>query len=100
MIFHCVLIDKNSRFCSYIVIRNEKIVWKHWPNWPFYALMLRTKLYQTPFFFTGDQNGNKPKSRAARTIYGAIFLPFYKIIASFFFLFSVKMQTKQDQTML
>ena len=28
-----------------IVIRNEKIVWKHGPNRPFYALMLRTKLY-------------------------------------------------------
>ena len=27
-----------------IVIRNGKIVWKHGPNWPFYALMLRTKL--------------------------------------------------------
>ena len=23
----------------------KRIVWKHGPNWPFYALMLRTKLY-------------------------------------------------------
>ena len=53
-------------------------------NWPFYAFMLRTKLYQNPFFFTGHQNVNKPKSRAARTVYGLIFLPFYKIIVSFF----------------
>ena len=63
----------------------KQIVWKHGPNWPFYALMLRTKLYQNPFFFTGHQNVNKPKSRAARTVYGLIFLPFYKIIVSFFY---------------
>ena len=28
-----------------IVTRNGRIVWKHGPNGPFYALMLRTKLY-------------------------------------------------------
>ena len=28
-----------------IVTTNGKIVWKHRPNWPFYALMLRTKPY-------------------------------------------------------
>ena len=78
-----------------IVTRNGKIVWKHRPNWLFYAVMLRTKLYQSPFFFTGHQNVNKPKSRAARTVYGPIFFTFYKIIVSFFY---VKMQTKQDQT--
>ena len=55
-----------------IVTRNGKIVWKHGPNWP---------------FFTGHQNINKPKSRAARTVYGPIFLPFYKIIVSFFSFF-------------
>ena len=63
----------------------KQIVWKHGPNRPFYAFMLRTKLYQNPFFFTGHQIVNKPKSRAARTA---------------FFLFHVKMQTKQDQTVL
>ena len=63
------------------------IVWKHEPNWPFYALMLRTKLYLNPFFFTGDQNVNKPKSRAARILYAPIFLLFYKIIVSFFSFF-------------
>ena len=62
----------------------KQIVWKHGPNWSFYAVMLRTKLYQNPFFFTGHQNVNKPKNRAARTVYGLIFLPFYKIIVSFF----------------
>ena len=65
----------------------KRIVWKHGPNWPFYALMLRTKLYENPFFFTGDQNVhqnvNKPKSRAVRTVYQPIFLPFYKIIVRF-----------------
>ena len=40
------------------------------------------------------------KEQAARTVYGPIFLPFYKIIVSFFFLFSVKMLIKQDQTVL
>ena len=62
----------------------KQIVWKHEPSWPFYALILRTKLYQNPFFFTGDQNAKKPKSRAARIVYGPIFLPFCKIIVSFF----------------
>ena len=67
-----------------IVTRNRKIVWKFGPNWLFYTFMLRKKLYQNPFFFTGHQNLNKPKIRAARTAYGLIFLPFYKIIVSFF----------------
>ena len=62
-----------------IVTRNGKKVWKHRPNWPFYALMLRTKLYQNPFFFNGHQNINKHKSRAARTVHGPTILPFYKI---------------------
>ena len=65
----------------------KRIVWKHGPNRPFYALMLRTKLCKNPFFFTGDQNVNKPKSRSARIVYEPIFLPFYKIIASFFSFF-------------
>ena len=62
----------------------KQMVWKHGPNWPFYAFILRTKLYWNLFFFIGHQNVNKPKSRAARTSYGLIFLPFYKIIGSFF----------------
>ena len=62
----------------------KQIVWKHGPNWPFYAIMVRSKLHQNPFFFTGHQNINKPRSRAARTVHGLIFLPFYKIIVSFF----------------
>ena len=40
-----------------------------------------------PFFFTGHQNVNKPKRRVARTVYEPIFLPFYKIIVSFFSFF-------------
>ena len=86
-------------FISNIVTRNEKIIWKHGENCPFYALMLRTKIYYKPFFFTGHQNVDKPKSRAARTVYELIFLPFYKTIVCFF-LFYIKMQTKQDQTVL
>ena len=64
-----------------------KCDWKQGPNWPFYVLMLRTKLYQNPFFFSEDQNVNKPKSRAARTVYEPIFLPFCKIIVTFFSFF-------------
>ena len=81
---HYLFQSKSYDLDKIIVIRDGKIVWKQGPNWPFYALMLRTKLYQNPFFFTGHQNVNKPKSRAARTVYGLIFLPFYKIIVSFF----------------
>ena len=70
-----------------IVTRNGKIVWKHRLKWPFYAAMLRTKLYYNPFFFPGHENINKQNSSAVRTVYGLIFLPFYKIIVSFFFFF-------------
>ena len=84
---HYLFQSKSYDLDKIIVIRDGKIVWKQGPNWPFYALMLRTKLYQNQFFFTGDQNVNKPKSRAVRTVYGPIFLPFYKIIVSFFFFF-------------
>ena len=75
-----------TRRFSFSLIHSHKkqIVWKLGPNGPFYALMLRTKLYWNPFFFTGHQNVNKPKSRAAMTVCGLIFLPFYKIIVSFF----------------
>ena len=52
-----------------------------------------------PILLNVHQNVNKPKSRAARTIYGLIFSPFYKIIVNFF-LFPVKMETRQDQTVL
>ena len=65
----------------------KRIVWKHEPNWPFYAFMLRTKLYQNPFFFNGDRNVNKPRSRAARIVYRPIYLPFYKNIVCFFSFF-------------
>ena len=75
---------------EFIHSHKKRIVWKYRPNWPFDALMLRTKLYQNPFFSTGYQNLNKPKSRAVRTVYGLIFLRFYKISVSFF-LFYVKM---------
>ena len=37
-----------------------------------------------PILLYRDQNVNKTKSRAARTVNGPIFLPFYKIIVSFF----------------
>ena len=37
--------------------------------------------------FTGHQYVNKPKSRGANTVHGPMFLPFYKIIVSFFAFF-------------
>ena len=77
-----MLITKSQRYCYHS--HKKQIAWKHGPNWPFYAFMLRTKLYQYPFFFTGHQNVNKPKNRAGRTVYGLIFLPFDKIIVRFF----------------
>ena len=83
----------------YITTRNGKIVWEHGPNWPFYALILRTKLYQNPFFFTVHQDINKPKSRAVMTVYHPMFSSFYVIIVSFFSFF-FKMQTNQDQNVL
>ena len=82
-----ILGGRGGNYATYNHSHKKQIVWKHEPNWPFYAFLLRTKLYQNPFFFTGHQNLNKPKSRAARTVYGLIFLPFYKIIVSFFFFF-------------
>ena len=47
-----------------IVLRNEKIVWKHGPNQPFFGHILRTKRYWNPFFSTVHRNVNKPKGRA------------------------------------
>ena len=75
----------NIEMCSaYYHSHKKQIVWKHKPNWSFYVFMLRTKQYLNPFFFTGHQNVNKPKWRTARTVYGLIFLPVYKIIVGFF----------------
>ena len=78
------------------VTRNKKIVWKHRPDWQFYTRMLRTKLYWNPFFVTVHQNINKPKSRAVRTTYGPIFLPFYVIIVSFFSFVCQDANTKES----
>ena len=61
--------------------------------------MLRTLRYYYPFFSTEHQNVSKLKSRAAGTVNGPIFLPLYVVIVSLF-LFFVKMQTKQDQTVI
>ena len=80
--------QKLTILCHYQHSHKKQIVWKLGPNWPFYAL--------NPFFFTRHQNVHKPKSRAARTVYGLIFLPFYKTIVRFFLFY----QTKQDQTVL
>ena len=68
----------------YFHSHQKQIVWKHGPNWSFYTLMLRTKLHYNPFLFTWHQNVNKPKNRTAKTVYGLILLPFYKIIVRFF----------------
>ena len=85
-----ILFQETMNFTWSIVIRNEKVVWKHGPNRPFYVFILRTKLYQNPFFSIVHQNVNKPKIRAARTVNGPIFSPFYVIIIRFFFFFLPK----------
>ena len=87
--------------------------WKHRPNWPLWLIMKKRgwKLYHSPnprgvqkcnsagrsthlcwepsytrthISLPGIKNVNKPKTRAARTVYGLIFLPFNKIVVSFF----------------
>ena len=52
-----------------------------------------------PILLYRASNVNKLNSRAVRTAYGPTFLPFYKILVSFFH-FSVKIQSKQDQAVL
>ena len=47
--------------------------------------MLKTKLYQKPFFFTVHQKVNKPKTRAAKTVYRPMIFPFNVIIINIFF---------------
>ena len=59
---------------------------------PFCALMLRTRLFYKPFFFTMHENVNKPKSRAARNDYGPISLYFYVVIISFFYVVVISCQ--------
>ena len=88
-IYKMFLADHSSKSyiksdCLFNHSHKKQIVWKDEPNWSFYVFMLTTKLYYNPFFFTGHQNVNNSKSRAARTVYGLIFLPFYKIIVSIF----------------
>ena len=79
-------------------IHKKRIVQKHGPNWPFYALMLRTKLYQNPFFFTGHQNVNQRVGKQGLFMDSYFYL-FIRLLSAFF-LFYVKMQIKQDQTVL
>ena len=43
--FRLLMILQTSNVYEAIVTRNGLIVWKCGPNWPFSALMLRTKLY-------------------------------------------------------
>ena len=77
----------SESFALTIVTRNGNRVWEHGPIQPFYAFMLRTKLDQNPFFFTGHKNVNKPRSGASRTVYGPIFLPSIRLLSAFFSFF-------------
>ena len=56
-----------------IAIRNGKIVWKHGANLPFCAFILRTKLYENPFFSTVHQNVDKSKSKVVGLFMDIIF---------------------------
>ena len=60
-------------FIFTIVVRFGKIVWKHGPNRPFYAFMLRSELYQNLFFSDVHQNVNKPKSKVVGLFMGLLF---------------------------
>ena len=74
--------DLSSLLLSLIVVtRNGKILWKHGTNWPFYALMFKTKLYQNPSFFTMYQNINKTKKR------GLFANPYFTILCDYCQLF-------------
>ena len=79
------------KFNSIIVTRNGKIIWKYGPNWPFYVFMLRTKLYQSPFFFTGHQKVSKQRASQRGLLVDPYFYLFIRLLSAFF-LFSVKMQ--------
>ena len=87
---------KFGQLIEYNHSHKKQTVLKHGPNWPFYALMLRTKLHQNPFFFTGHQNVNNPKSRAARIVCGPILFPFYKIIVNLFSFFCQDAKTRSN----
>ena len=74
---------------SITLTRNWKIVWKHGPNSSIYALMLRNKLYQNPFFSTVHQNINKQKGQSIKTVCELRFhLPMSVLIRDFFFFLS------------
>ena len=67
----------------------KRILWKHGPA---KLAVLRSyvenqAILEPILLYRGDQNINKPKSLAARTVHEPIFLPFNKIIVSFFSFF-------------
>ena len=72
-------------FFESIITRNRQLVWKRGLKWLNYALTLRAKLSQYPFFLTVHQNVNKSKSRAVRTAYGPIYSSFYVNVIFLFF---------------
>ena len=75
-----------NQFTRNIVTVNGRLVWKHGPNWPLDLLMLKTTLYQSPFFFTVHQNVNKPKSRVVKTLHVSqffLFCVYYQVSFSF-----------------
>ena len=77
-------------FSKSVVTRNRKIVWKHGPNWSLF-----------PFFFTMHRNVNILTNNSKDCLWIHIFTFFlFCDYYQFFFLFSVKMQTEQNQTQL
>ena len=90
-LYKTTIVDKYN---NTTVTRNGKMVWKHGPNWPFYTLMLRTKLYQNPFFFTGHLNVNKPKSRASLFMDPHFYL-FMRLLSAVFSYFLSKFKQKK-----
>ena len=64
--------------------KKRKVVWKHLQNWPFYALMLRAKLYYNPFSFIVYQNVNKRKARQWRLSMDPYFYLFMWLLSVIF----------------
>ena len=71
--------------CFIRVMRNEKPVCNHGPNWAFHALMLRIKLYQNSFFFIVLANTKWLKSKTVTTNCGIKFFILFVIITIFSF---------------
>ena len=62
----------------------KRIVWKHGPNWPFYATFyVENQAILEPIRLYRGSKRKQTKEQGSETVYQPIFLPFYKIIVRF-----------------